>query len=119
MDARVAPILLLMGFFAGTIFGTQVMRWGLLVHVTTTTHGGDFLGAPKRRLLWAFPFIVLLHPAPYLVVALVFFTVEALRGKVASIWMWPLAGFYAYILILGLKMLRVYRRRRRWTSAGP
>jgi hypothetical protein len=39
---------------------------------------------------------------------------------VGSIWLWFLAGFYAYIVIVGLKMLQVYRlQRRRRASAGP
>jgi hypothetical protein len=118
VDALLAPALLFLGFFAGTLFGTQMLRWGALLWVSTTTHGGDFLGPPKRRLLWVFPFVLLLHPAPYLVVSVVVFTVMALQGKIGSIWPWLLAGFYAYIVILSLRMLQLYRRRR-LATAGP
>ena len=113
VDALLAPALGFLGFFAGTIFGTQILRWGALLWVSTTTHGGDFLGPPKRRLLWVFPFVLLLHPAPYLVAFIVVFTVWALQGKVASIWLWLLGGFYAYIAILGLKIFVVYRAKHR------
>jgi hypothetical protein len=120
VDALLAPVLIFLGFFAGAVFGTQMLRWGALLWVSTTTHGGDFLGAPKRRLLWAFPFVLLLHPTPYFVAFVVAFTIWALQGKVGSIWLWFLAGFYAYIVIVGLKMLQVYRlQRRRRASAGP
>jgi len=119
VDALLAPILLFLGFYAGTVFGTQMSRWGVLLWVSTIKHGGDFLGPPKRRLLWAFPFILLLHPAPYLVVFLVVGTVWALQGKVAPLWLWLLGGFYVYIAIFGFKMLRLYRKHLRRVTAGP
>ena len=120
VDALLAPVLALLGFFVGTLLGTQLMRWGVLLWVSTTTHGGDFLGSPRRRLLWVFPFVLLLHPAPYFVALALTFTVWALQGKVGPIWLWLVGGFYAYIAILGLRMLQVYRiQRRRRVSAGP
>jgi hypothetical protein len=120
VDALLAPVLLLLGFFAGTLLGTQILRWGTLLWASTTTHRGDFLGAPKRRLLWAFPLILLLHPAPYFVVFVVLFTVWALQGKVGSVWLWLLGGFYVYVAIAGLMAFRVYRlQRRRRASASP
>jgi hypothetical protein len=51
VDALLAPVLLFLGFFAGTLFGAQMLRWGALLWVSTTTHGGDFLGPPKPALL--------------------------------------------------------------------
>jgi hypothetical protein len=120
VNALLGPVLLLLGFFAGSLVGTQVIRWGLLLWVSTTTHGGDFLGPPKRRLLWVFPFALLLHPTPYLVVFLLVFTVWTLQGKVGSIAPWLLGGFYLYIALVGLKILHLYRlRRRRRHVAGP
>jgi hypothetical protein len=77
-------------------------------------------GRPRRRLLWAFPFILLLHPAPYLFAFAVLFTAWALQGKVGPIWLWILGGFYAYVVIASLKTLLVYRlQRRRRAAAGP
>jgi hypothetical protein len=93
VDALLPPVLLFLGFSAGTVFGTQMLRWGALLWVSTTTHGGDFLGPPKRRLLWVLPFVLLLHPAPYLIAFVVVFTAWAFQGKVGSIWCGSWAGF--------------------------
>ena len=120
VDALLAPILLFFGFSVGTLFGTQMMRWGALLWVSTTTHGGDFLGTPKRRLLWVLPFVLLLHPAPYFIAFVVVFTVSAFQGKVGSVWLWLLGGFYVYVVIAGLIMLKSYRLQRRLrANAGP
>jgi hypothetical protein len=121
VDVLLSPLLMFLGLFVGTMFGTQMMRWGALLWVSTTTHGGDFLGPPRRRLLWVFPFVLLLHPGPYLLALVVILTAWALQGKIGSIWLWALAGFYAYVVFAGLTMLRVYRRQRRGraSSAGP
>ena len=98
----------------------QVVRWGTLLWVTTISHGGDFLGSPRRRLVWAFPFILLLHPTPYFVTFLVVFTIWALEGKVESIWLWLLGGLYAHVVFSGLTMLRVRRLQRKGRgNAGP
>jgi hypothetical protein len=108
------------GFAAGGLLVMQTVRWGALLWVTTTAHGGDFLGPPRRRLLWAFPFVLLLHPVPYFVGFLVIFTIWALQGKVESTWLWLLGGFYVYPAFAGLMMFRIYRlRRRQRPSAGP
>jgi hypothetical protein len=120
VDALLPPVLLFLGFSAGTVFGTQMLRWGALLWVSTTTHGGDFLGPPKRRPLWVLPFVLLLHPAPYLLAFVVVFTAWAFQGKVGSIWVWLLGGFYVYVVIAGLMMLKSYRlQRRRRANAGP
>ena len=120
MDALLAPVLLFLGFFAGTLFGAQMLRWGALLWVSTTTHGGDFLGPPKRRLLLVLPFVLLLHPAPYLVAFVFVFTVLAFQGKVGTMWLLLLGGIYVYVAIAGLLMLKSYRlQRRRRANAGP
>jgi hypothetical protein len=120
VDALLAPILTFLGLFGGTVFGTQMLRWGTLLWVSTTTHGGDFLGPPKHRLLWVFTFVLLLHPAPYLLTCVVLLTVWALQSKVAPFWLWVLAGFYTYVVLASLKMLQAYRlHRRRLANAGP
>ena len=120
VDVLLAPILVLAGFFAGSLFFQHVVRWGALIWVSTTTHGGDFLGPPRRRLLWVFPFVALLHPAPYLFTFLIVSTVWALQGKVGSILPWLLAGFYLNFAFSGLVMLRSYRlQRQRRANAGP
>ena len=107
------------GFCVGGLVPLQILRWGTLLWVTTTTHGGDFLGPPKRRLIWAFPFVLLLHPTPYLVTLLLVFTVWAVQGKVEAIWLWLLGGIYLHIVFSGLTMYRAYRLRRRRANAAP
>jgi hypothetical protein len=120
VDVLLIPAFGFLGFFAGTLFGTQMIRWGALLWVTTTAHGGDFLGPPKRRLLWAFPFVLLLHPGPYLIVLAVVVTAWVLQGRVGSPWLSFLGGFYVYIAFVSLKLFQVYRiQRRRRASAGP
>jgi hypothetical protein len=109
----------LFGFCAGGLLLIQILRWGTLLWVTTTVHAGDFLGPPRRRLIWAFPFVLLLHPVPYFVTFLVLITIWALQGKVESIWLWLLGGLYFYVTFVGLTLIRGYRRRRRRATAGP
>jgi hypothetical protein len=120
VEALLAPVLLISGFVAGSFVTTQMMRWGTLLWVSTTTHGGDFLGPPKRRLLWVLPFAALLHPAPYVAASVVFLTVATLRGKIGLIWLWLLGGTYVYVAFSGLVLFRAYRlQRRRRITAGP
>jgi hypothetical protein len=119
--AALLPLVLpFVGFLVGSLVMTQVSRWGALLWVTMTTHGGDFLGAPKRRLLWIFPFALLLHPAPYLAAFVVALTVVTLRGDAAASWLWLWIGVYAYIAFCGLMLLRFHRGQRRIRAdAGP
>ena len=106
------------GFLLGAIFVPQAMRWALLVHTSFGLHGGDFLGAPKRRLLWAAPFIILLHPLPYIAAGIAVLTALAVLGRVPSGSVWILAGFYAYALFVGaLVVPKVLRVRRKTHSA--
>ena len=112
----VLPVgLIAAGFFLGMILVPQLLRWALLVHTSFGLHGGDFLGAPKRRLLWAAPFVLVLHPAPYLAVGTVVLTTFAVRGRASLGWLWFLAGFYAYSLLMGVlvvpKLLNLRRKR--------
>lgn len=115
----VAMVSTLFGFLIGSSLLIQILRWGTLLWVTTTTHGGDFLGPPRRRLIWAFPFVLLLHPVPYFVTFLILFTTWALQGKLGSVWLWLLGGLYFYAAFAGLTVYRGYRLRRRRVGAGP
>jgi hypothetical protein len=120
VDQLLAPALVLAGFLAGSLFFIQLLRWAALLWVSTATHGGDFLGPPKRRLLWVFPFVALLHPAPYLLACVAVFTVWTLQGKMGSIFPWALCGCYLNIVFNAFVMSRSYRlRRRRRATAGP
>ena len=102
------------GFFLGMIFVPLLLRWALLVHTSFGLHGGDFLGAPKRRLIWVAPFIILLHPFPCIVAGTAVLTILAVHGRVSSGWLWFLGGFYAYVLLMGgvvIPKLLVIRRK--------
>lgn len=112
-------VLIAAGFFFGMIFVPQLLRWALLIQTSFGLHGGDFLGAPKRRLLWAAPFILLLHPLPYLIVGTVVFTGLAALGRVSVGWLWFLDGFYTYALLMGVLLVTtLLRARRRTRGAG-
>jgi hypothetical protein len=120
VDTLLAPVRLIGGFVVGSLVIAQITRWAALVCVSAGRHGGDFLGAPKRRLLWVLPFALLLHPALYLVGSVIFLMVAILRGKVGIIWFWFLGGLYVYIVVSGLVLLRAYRfQSRRPIAAGP
>ena len=101
------------GFFSATFVVTQCWRWSALLWVAFSRHGGDFLGPPKRRLLWISPFVVLLHPGLYLITALVVVTGLYLQNRVTSGWGWFLAGFYVYVAFSMLSVTSRYRRMRR------
>jgi hypothetical protein len=61
----------ILGFFTGSLLVRQILRWLALLAVTTAKQGGDFLGPPRRRLLWVVPFVVFFHPGLYLISALI------------------------------------------------
>jgi hypothetical protein len=90
-----------------------LIRWAALLYATLGLHGGDFLGAPKRRLLWAAPLFVLVHPAPYFIVWTVVVGVLAARGQIPGGWVWVLVGFWAYALFIGLITARVFMKVRK------
>jgi len=104
------------GAFLGMVLVPLLLRWAVLVHTTFKLHGGDFLGAPKRRLLWAAPFVLLLHPALYFVAVLVVLSISAVRGRISEGWLWVTVGFCAYSLFIGmftaLTVMKVRKRAR-------
>ena len=119
MDALLIPALLILGFLAGSLFSSYLMRWCALVFTSSAKHGGDFLGPPRRRIVWALPFVTLLHPAPYIfcLVALVAF--RQFHGASASAWLWFFGAFGVSVLFNGLRtasMILKLRRNRTVTS---
>ena len=92
----------LAGFIAGVILWVQFTRWIGLLYVSVSKQGGDFLGPPKRRLLWAIPFVALLHPAPWLVAAAALFAVRALRSEAEGSGVWFFCGLSIALLLMGL-----------------
>jgi hypothetical protein len=113
------PALAIAGFFSATFVVTQWWRCALLLVVALTRHEGDFLGPPRRRLLWISPFVLLLHPGVYLLTALVVVTGLYLQNRLASELGWFLAGFYVYIVFAVLSSASKYRRIRRHTKSSP
>ena len=103
-------LLVALGFVAAALLAGPISRWVGLVFVSTTEHGGDFLGPPKRRLLWALPFVVLVHPMAYLVLALLVVTAATLMGRMASGWGWFLLGVYIYMGLVGITVLARLKR---------
>jgi hypothetical protein len=111
MNALLLPLFVLLGVMAGSLIGTQTGRWIALIWISTTQHSGDFLGPPRRRLLWALPFIVIVHPAPYIICMVAAVTSCCFRGRMPVGWAWFLAGFYLYLVLVGWKVLALFRRR--------
>jgi hypothetical protein len=102
-----------LGFIVGMVVVPYLLRWIALLHTTFGLHGGDFLGPPKRRLLWATPLIILVHPAPYFLVGAVAITVLAARGRISGGWVWLLVGFCAYAVFMAMMMMRILKARKR------
>jgi hypothetical protein len=110
------PILIAaLGFFAGSVVAQQVLRWIALLSVAISKHGGDFLGPPRRRLLWLLPLVVFLHPGLYLISALVVITGCGLLNRLSGEWGWFLVGLYIYTIISAASTYRRFRRKSRRT----
>ncbi|HEV7606998.1 MAG TPA: hypothetical protein VGO61_06660 [Steroidobacteraceae bacterium] len=111
-DFPVLVVLAVAGCIVGSLCSTQVTRWLALVFVTSQKIGGDFLGAPKRRLLWALPFVAVLHPGFWLLIAVPIVTVRAVQSPSERL-TWFLAGFYFFIALMALAMIATFKRARR------
>jgi len=111
-----------LGFILGNFMVPQFVRWICLVVTTVAPQEGDFLGPPRRRLLWATPFVLLMHPAPYLLVGIFWVAVRAAMGLVPYPWPPILAGFCAGVVLTALSMvlrlLRLHRLRSACRKAG-
>ena len=103
------------GFAAGILLLPRLLHWFGLIYTSITPQQGDFLEPPKRRLLWVSPFLFLVHPAPYLVIALIVVSVLTLLGRMAAPWTWLLLGFYSYAaflsFVIALNMKRIRQAR--------
>jgi hypothetical protein len=100
MNDVATPAFGLMGFLAGTLLWTQLTRWVLLLYTVGSKHGGDYLGPPKRRLIWAAPIVGLIHPAPWLICVTVFLGVHAYRVQAGARWAWFYGGLSLAILLM-------------------
>jgi hypothetical protein len=106
MQQSLPPFLAaILGVIAAMIFMSPFVHWLALVQTSFAKHGGNFLGPAKRRLLPTAPFVILLHPVPYLTVALVVISVLVVSGSFAKDWWWFLGGFYVYVAAVSLLVL--------------
>lgn len=113
------PAIAIAGFFSAALVVTQGLRCVALLGLAFSPHGGDFLGPPRRRLLWIAPFVVLFHPGAYLLSALVVLTFLYLQNRLASGWGWFFAGVCVYFVLVALSIASRYRRIRRRTKGLP
>jgi hypothetical protein len=105
--------LAIVGFFFGILFVPQLFRWIVLVRTAVAPQEGDFLGPLRRRLLWATPLVLLMHPAPYLLLDICWIAVRAAMGRVPYPWPSILAGFCAGVaLIVASTVIRLVSLRR-------
>lgn len=106
------------GSLAAVIVLPQMLRWFSLIYTAITPQEGDFLGPPKRRLLWAAPFLFLVHPTPYLIIGLIAVSALTLFGRMPAPWAWLLLGFYSYAAFLSLLVIVKLKRIRRARVKG-
>jgi hypothetical protein len=108
MGPSFPPVLaVLIGVLAAGLFTSAFAHWMALLHTTLAKHGGSYLGPPGRRLLLAAPFVFLLHPVPYLIVALLAVSTLATSGVVTRSWWWFLGPFYAYFAFMAVILAKV------------
>ena len=119
MTEVATPALSVLGFFAGTLLWTQFTRWVGLIYVSGSKHGGDFLGPPRRRLLWAAPVVGLLHPAPWLIVAAAYLGIRAYRFHAGEGWAWFFGGLSLALLLMTLTTVLALGRWRRLRQSEP
>lgn len=112
MSPSLHPLLFIAGFLTGAFTVSRVLQLVSLTRASVGKLGGDFLGAPKRRLIWATPFILLFNPGLYLALGLIAISVLAIAGQLPPGWRWFVAGVYAYAAAGGLLVLKVLRKRR-------
>ena len=113
MQAGFPPVLAaFVGVLAAALFTSALTHWVALLHTTLAKHGGSFLGPPVRRLLLATPLVVLFHPVPYLIVALLVISVLATVGAVNTTWWWFLGPFYVYVTVMGMVVGRLLPSKR-------
>lgn len=109
MQHSVPPFLVaILGVFAAMIFMSPFVHWLALVRTSFAKHGGIFVGPAKRRLLPVAPFVILFHPVPYLIVALIVVSTLVVFGSFTGGWWWFLGGFYLYVAFTSLLVLSWY-----------
>jgi uncharacterized membrane protein YhhN len=107
------PIMAILDFFTGSLVIQQILRWITLLSVATAKQGDDFLGPPRRRLLWVVPFVVFFHPGLYMIGALIVSTGFCLLNRPGGESGWFLLGLCFNVIVSGLLIASKYRRIRR------
>jgi hypothetical protein len=119
---RVPPVAVTaLGFLTGVVLIPLLLRWLLLARTVFGSHGNDFLGPARRRLVWTAPVVLLLQPLPYLVLAVIAIAGLALRGRLPFAWLWLMIGFGLYAVLMGALILSrlVGRKRKARRAAHP
>ena len=106
-----------LGFFAATLLVSAISHWAALLVTVLGKQGGDFLGPPKRRLLWAAP-LAIVHPAPFLMVAALMGGAMAGLALLGRSWEWFFVGLYGALAYVGLLASMAWRRSKA-RRAGP
>jgi hypothetical protein len=105
MQSSLPPVLAAtLGVFAAMAFMSPFVHWLALVQTSLAKHSDTFQGPAKRRLLPTAPFVVL-HPVPYLTVALIVISVLVVSGSFGRAWWWFLGGFYLYGISVSLLVI--------------
>ncbi len=110
MSTFALPALSLFGFLVGMLLWIQFTRWVGLLYVSASKHGGDFLGPPKRRLLWATPVLALLYPAPWLIGMSALLGFRTFRSDSTGGWGWFFVGLSLALLFMVLSTIAVLVR---------
>jgi hypothetical protein len=106
MQISLPPFLAaILGVLAAMVFMSPLVHWLALVRTSLAKHGGMLPGPAKRRLLPIAPFVVLLHPVPYLIVALIVISMLVVSGSLTQDWWWFLGGFYLWAASMSLLVL--------------
>ena len=87
------------GVLAAMVAVGQLTRWISVLATTLAKHGGDFLGEPRRRLLWAAPIFSILHPGFYVALATVIAPWYLLQRETTDFFRSVAIGYYAPLIL--------------------
>ena len=104
------------GAFVAVVSCAVVPRWFVLVLQLFVYNANQPPKEPLRRRLWLAP-LMLLHPAAWLLAAIVYFTCMTLTGQMSLRWAWGAGGFYLTLVMLGIAILSAMRKARRSRTA--
>jgi hypothetical protein len=105
------------GFFAGLIW---LQFFGRAIRLILTASGKVTIGAapfvPKGGR-WAIP-LLLINPAPWLLLAILWLAYATYSGLVPSMWAWFVGGFFLSVLLnWSMVFVVVYRAKKKRTRA--